>query len=57
MFTALTWLRESHKPVGEISRRLGYESEAVFSRTFKRYIGSPPGATRTAEAKDFLPRE
>jgi hypothetical protein len=29
-------------------RRLGYESEAAFSRAFKRFIGVPPGAARRA---------
>jgi len=46
MQTALTWLREEGAPVGDLSRRLGYESEAAFSRAFKRYIGVSPGAAR-----------
>lgn len=46
MLTALTWLREGDEPVGDLSRRLGYESEAAFSRAFKRYIGVSPSAAR-----------
>jgi AraC-like DNA-binding protein len=43
--TALTWgLKEDDAPVAELSRRLGYESEAAFSRAFKRYAGISPGA-------------
>jgi AraC-like DNA-binding protein len=33
-------------PVGELSHQLGYESEAAFSRAFKRLIGISPGAAR-----------
>jgi AraC-like DNA-binding protein len=46
MNIALTWLREDDAPVGDLSRRLGYESEAAFSRAFKRYMGVSPGAAR-----------
>ena len=46
MHTALTWLKEDDAPVADLSRRLGYESEAAFSRAFKRYIGVSPGAVR-----------
>jgi AraC-like DNA-binding protein len=30
---------------GELARRLGYESEAAFSRAYKRVVGVPPAAT------------
>jgi len=46
MHTALTWLKESDGPIGELSRRLGYGSEAAFSRAFKRYMGVSPGGAR-----------
>jgi len=46
MHTALTWLKQDDATVGELSRRLGYESEAAFSRAFKRHIGVSPGAAR-----------
>jgi AraC-like DNA-binding protein len=32
--------------VAAIAERLGYESEASFSRAFKRVIGAPPMAFR-----------
>ncbi len=47
---ALTWLREDDAPIGDLSRRLGYESEAAFSRAFKRYLGVSPGAARLTSA-------
>ncbi len=46
MNTALSWLRESDTSVGDLSRRLGYESEAAFNRAFKRHMGTSPGAAR-----------
>ncbi len=46
MHVALTWLREDNATIEEIAARLGYESEAAFSRAFKRIIGEPPGAVR-----------
>jgi AraC-like DNA-binding protein len=33
-------------PVAEVAGRLGYRSEAAFSRAFKRVTGSSPGAAR-----------
>lgn len=48
MLVALTWLKEGDAPLGELASRLGYESEAAFSRAFKRFIGHPPGAMRRA---------
>jgi AraC-like DNA-binding protein len=50
MNTALMWLREDDAPLAELASRLGYESEAAFSRAFKRCIGQSPGATRRREA-------
>jgi AraC-like DNA-binding protein len=46
MQTALTWLQESDATVGEVACRLGYDSEAAFSRAFKRIIGVAPGTAR-----------
>jgi AraC-like DNA-binding protein len=46
MQVALTWLKRDEAPVGELGRRLGYESEAAFSRAFKRYVGVAPGSAR-----------
>ena len=46
MHVALTWLKDDHAPLGDLANRLGYESEAAFSRAFKRFIGVSPGAAR-----------
>lgn len=50
MQVALTWLKDDGMPVGEIGHRLGYESEAAFSRAFKRFVGVAPGAARRPAA-------
>ncbi len=50
MHLALTALREEGVTVGELANRLGYRSEAAFSRAFKRVIGVPPGAVRRSVA-------
>jgi AraC-like DNA-binding protein len=43
---------EEGATVGPLARRLGYESEAAFSRAFRRTIGHSPGAVaRTARAR------
>jgi AraC-like DNA-binding protein len=46
MHVALTWLKEEGAALGELAIRLGYQSEAAFSRAFKRFIGVSPGAVR-----------
>jgi AraC-like DNA-binding protein len=46
MHVAATWLREDSAALGELATRLGYQSEAAFSRAFKRFIGVSPGAMR-----------
>ena len=50
MNVAVTWLKEDDVPLAEVAGRLGYESEAAFRRTFKRVIGSSPGAVRRTTA-------
>lgn len=50
MHLALTLLKEEDTPLGDLASRLGYQSEAAFSRAFKRFIGVAPGAVR-AESK------
>lgn len=49
MHTALTWLDDG-ATVAELAGRLGYRSEAAFSRAFKRVIGTAPGQARRARA-------
>jgi transcriptional regulator GlxA family with amidase domain len=39
-------LRSTSATVPEIAGRVGYESEAAFSRAFKRGLGLPPAAWR-----------
>ena len=47
MHTALTSLKEEHDTaLGDVANRFGYQSEAAFSRAFKRFIGVSPGAVR-----------
>jgi AraC-like DNA-binding protein len=48
MQTARTLLAEDGVTVAEIASRLGYQSEAAFSRAFKRITGTPPGAVARA---------
>lgn len=50
MQLAQTWLREDGATVSELAYRLGYRSEAAFSRAFKRTIGVSPGAARRESA-------
>jgi AraC-like DNA-binding protein len=46
MHLALSALKEEGVTVGELADRLGYRSEAAFSRAFKRIVGVSPGAVR-----------
>ena len=46
MHLATTWLQENDAGLGELAGRLGYGSEAAFSRAFKRVVGVAPGAAR-----------
>ena len=46
MHVALAWLKEDNAALGELALRLGYQSEAAFSRAFKRLLGVSPGAVR-----------
>lgn len=44
MRLASLWLSQDGLTVTEVATRLGYESEAAFSRAFKRSVGKPPSA-------------
>ena len=46
MHVARTWLREGDLSTMDVALRLGYQSEAAFSRAFKRTLGVSPGAVR-----------
>lgn len=50
MHTAAMWIKENDAALGDVAARLGYESEAAFSRAFKRVVGVSPGAVRRREA-------
>lgn len=43
---AASWLKKDRVNVNEVAARLGYESEAAFSRVFKRFMGRPPSAVK-----------
>jgi len=49
MHLASVWLRNDRFTVAEVAARLGYESEAAFSRAFKRLSGVPPSSLRRVE--------
>jgi AraC-like DNA-binding protein len=51
MQLALTRLREDATPLAELAGHLGYQSEAAFSRAFKRFIGVSPGAVSRGEMR------
>ena len=40
----------------ELARRLGYDSEAAFSRAFKRVVGVSPGAVRREQRRSAVSR-
>ena len=46
MSLARSWIREERMSASEAAHRLGYSSEAAFSRAFKRHLQVPPGAFR-----------
>jgi AraC-like DNA-binding protein len=46
MQAAATLLRQSRAPVASIALDVGYESEAAFTRAFKRLVGTPPASWR-----------
>ncbi|WEX75488.1 AraC family transcriptional regulator [Sinorhizobium numidicum] len=49
MHQARQWLTRDRMRISVAARRLGYDSEAAFSRAFKRVIGVPPSHYRSAE--------
>jgi AraC-like DNA-binding protein len=48
MFQARHWIAREGMRVAVVANRLGYDSEASFSRAFKRIIGHPPSEARMA---------
>ncbi|HWM84704.1 MAG TPA: AraC family transcriptional regulator [Kofleriaceae bacterium] len=60
MHVATTWLGEEGAALGEVATRLGYQSEAAFSRAFKRFTGVSPGTVKrrasTSRSRGPIPR-
>ena len=48
MQKAAALLRDGQATLADIADRVGYESEAAFSKAFKRWVGTAPGAYRRA---------
>lgn len=48
MQLATNYLRNSADPIASIANKVGYESEAAFSRAFKKAVGAPPSDWRDA---------
>lgn len=46
MYAAATLLERDDAGVADVAMRLGYRSEAAFSRAFKRFVGTSPAARR-----------
>ncbi len=47
MRLAAQWIGHDRLPIETVAGRLGYASQAAFSRAFKRVMGHPPGDART----------
>lgn len=48
MRLATQWIGSEQMPIEAVAHRLGYASQAAFSRAFKRVTGHPPGLSRAA---------
>jgi AraC-like DNA-binding protein len=46
MQLAANYLRNSHEGIAAVANRVGYDSEAAFSRAFKKVVGAPPSEWR-----------
>jgi AraC-like DNA-binding protein len=55
MQVALTWLREDDMTLADMAGRLGYQSEAAFSRAFKRCMHVSPGEIRREAREGNMP--
>lgn len=49
MALAAGWLRDGDDRIGEIAERAGYQTEAAFSKAFKRWAGVAPSIYRRGE--------
>jgi AraC-like DNA-binding protein len=48
MRLATQWIGNEHVSIDAVAHRLGYASQAAFSRAFKRVTGHPPGIARVS---------
>ncbi len=55
MQLAAARLRDTPRAIGQIAAELGYESEATFTRAFKRAMGVAPGRYRDARSSIAAP--
>jgi AraC-like DNA-binding protein len=46
MQLATNYLRNTHEGIASVANRVGYDSEAAFSRAFKKALGTPPSEWR-----------
>lgn len=51
MHVAVGLLEDGEPSLAELASKLGYGSEAAFSRAFKRHVGKAPGAVRRHELR------
>lgn len=51
MRLASQWLIQDKLSIDDVAQRLGYTSQAAFSRAFKRITGQPPGASRKTDPR------
>jgi AraC-like DNA-binding protein len=54
MQVAVAALKDEGATVGQLADRLGYRSEAAFSRAFKRVVGVAPGTVRRGGGEQLL---
>ncbi|GHB05300.1 AraC family transcriptional regulator [Modicisalibacter luteus] len=54
MRLATQWIGRDHMPIETVALRLGYGSQAAFSRAFKRITGQSPGAIRAASKAERI---
>ena len=55
MRLASQWLTLERLPIEEVAQRLGYTSQAAFSRAFKRITGKTPGLSRQSRQSAVSP--
>jgi AraC-like DNA-binding protein len=48
MQLATNYLRNGSESIASVANRVGYDSEAAFSRAFKKAVGAPPSEWRTS---------